>query len=200
MPSPGNVIAGEAGESGLAMSHIELDGAWTASELSCWLGQLELAYSRLNALLCLSDEDITRAGLTADTKASSGSMNESFSLLVAAGNRRSRSLKVSRISFTVQGSLDLIGDPPPIKIMTEIINGWRHENLAAGNGSRPDATKPATAALTALVQRAEQLSGQGGGVFVEGFIHHAFDAAREALEAMAKDIRIKKVSWSTSAV
>jgi hypothetical protein len=196
MVNPGKTVSDQTVDSTLATGHFEIDGGWTANELSEWLGHLELAYSRLNAFLCLSDEDITRAGAAADNKAGSGSMSDAFSLLVAAGNRRSSSLKLSRINFAAQGLLDLVGDPPPIKIMTQIINGWRHENLAGGNGSRPNTAKPATAALIALVQRAEQLSAMGHGVFVEGFIHHAFDAAREALEAMAKDIRIKKVSWS----
>jgi hypothetical protein len=199
MAGSGKTGSDEVVDSSLAVGHIEIDGGWTASELSEWLGKLELAYSRLNAFLCLSDEDITRAGLGPDNKAGAGSMSDTFSLLVAAANRRGTSLKVSRISFAAQGTIDLAGDPPPLKIMTEIINGWRHDNLVAGNGSRPDRAKPATGALTALVQRAEQLSGHGSGVFVEGFIHHAFDAAREALEAMAKDIRIKKVSCSSDA-
>ena len=192
-----NTGEGEAIDSSLAKTHIEIDGGWTASELSQWLGKLELAYSRLNAFLCLSDEDIMRAGTASDGKSGPGSMNDAFALLVAAGNRRGNSLKVARIDFAAEGKIDLTGDQPPIKIMSEIINGWRQENLAGGNGSRADQTKPS--ALKALVQRAEQLSGQGRGVFVEGFIHHAMDVAREALEDMAKDIRIKKLYWSNDA-
>jgi hypothetical protein len=189
--------AEETRDSSLALTQIEIDGGWTASELAEWLGRLDLAYTRINAFLSLSDEDITRAGMAADSKSSAGSMDAAFSLLISAASRRSNSLKVSRIAFAADGSVELIGDQPPIKIMSEIINGWRRENLATGNGSRGDASRPGAEAVVALVQRAEQLSGQGRGVFVEGFIHHAIDAAREALEAMAKDIRIKKVSWSS---
>src|SRR5215470_9535360 len=72
----------ESKESTLALSHIEIDGGWTASELSEWLAKLELAYSRLNAFLCLSDEDITRAGSVPDSKAGSGSLDDAFALLV----------------------------------------------------------------------------------------------------------------------
>jgi hypothetical protein len=192
MEDPRKTDIDESRESGLALTHIEIDGGWTAKELSEWLARLELAYSRLNAFLCLSDEDIMGAAPVADGKSGSGSLEAAFSLLVASGNRRSSSLRVSRIDFEAAGTIELIGEQPPIKIMAEMINGWRQKHLAA-NGSRSD---PADAAA-AVVRRAEQLSSQGRGVFVEGFIHHAIDSAREALEGMAKDIRIKKVSWSS---
>jgi len=194
MADPRKTGIDETRESGLALSHIEIDGGWTARELSEWLARLEIAYSRLNAFLCLSDEDILRAAATPDGKSGPTSLEAAFALLVASGNRRSSSLRISLIDFQAAGTIELIGEQPPIKIMAEMINGWRQRNLAAADGSRVD---PADAA-SAVVRRAEQLSTQGRGVFVEGFIHHAVDAAREALEGMAKDIRIKKVSWSSS--
>jgi hypothetical protein len=193
MADPRKTGIDETRESGLALSHIEIDGGWTTGELSEWLGRLDLAYSRLNAFLCLSDDDIMRAAATGDAKSGPVSLESAFALLVASGNRRSSNLWISRIDFEAAGTLELIGEQPPIKIMAEMFNGWRQRNLAAANGSRLD---PADAA-SAVVRRAEQLSSQGRGVFVEGFIHHAVDAAREALEGMAKDIRIKKVSWSS---
>jgi len=186
-----------ARDSSTAVSHIEIDGGWTANELSEWLGKLELAYSRINGFLCLSDEDITRAASGPDNKAARGSMEDSFRLLVAAASRRSSNLTVERINFAAEGSVELTGDQPPIKIMTESINGWRQRNLTGGNGSRPDAARQAGEAVAALTRRVEQLSAQGGGVFVEGFIHYAIDEAMGALEAMAKDIRIRRVSWSS---
>jgi hypothetical protein len=192
MEDPRKPGVDETRESGLALTHIEIDGGWTAKELSEWLARLELAYSRLNAFLCLSDEDIVRAAPVADGKSGSGPLEAAFSLLVASGNRRSSSLRISRIDFEATGTIELTGEQPPIKIMAEMINDWRQKHLAA-NGSRLD---PADAA-GAVVRRAEQLSSQGRGVFVEGFIHHAIDSARDALEGMAKDIRIKKVSWSS---
>src|SRR5215831_11350717 len=186
MAEPATAGADEMKDPALASARFEIDGGWTANELSECLGSLELAYSRLNAFLCLSDEDIIRGASVADSKSGSGSLEGAFGFLVAAGNRRSSGLKVSGIDFDGRGVIELAGEQPPIKIMTEIINGWRQANLAAGNGSRPDKAKPATEAAAALVRRAEQLSGQGRGVFVEGFIYHAIDASREALEALAK--------------